>query len=97
MVKDGLEIGEGGKRLADSHSPCFAQTSRTCASVANSPRTAAARDSSTASSSRGVEYYHGLILSRQLEQQAGNVVLRLGGQVADPLNGMIKQLCHSLL
>ena len=43
------------------------------------------------------EIYHGLILSRQLEQQAGNVVLRLGGQVADPLNGMIKQLCHELL
>src|SRR5579862_5881811 len=37
-----VEVRERPKRIADLHKPCFAQTARTCASSANSPRAAAA-------------------------------------------------------
>ncbi len=36
VVKDRAEIGERGKRVAEFHNPCLAQTARTCSSVANS-------------------------------------------------------------
>jgi len=42
---------DGAARVTQLHRPCFAQMARTCSSVANSPRSASASDSSNVASS----------------------------------------------
>ena len=42
VVEDQAEIGKCRGRVANLHRPCLAQMERTCSSVANSPRAAAA-------------------------------------------------------
>src|SRR5262245_44616847 len=42
IVEDRAEIGQRRNGVAKLHRPCFAQADRTCSSVANSPRAAAA-------------------------------------------------------
>src|ERR1700761_1934327 len=46
IVENRVEIGEGRKSIAKLHKPCLAQIARTCSSVANSPRAAAAFEAS---------------------------------------------------
>jgi hypothetical protein len=48
IVEDRVEFGKRRKGIAELHSPCLAQTARTCSSVANSPRLAAAFDAAIA-------------------------------------------------
>src|SRR5947209_17271197 len=51
IIQNRRKILKCGKGVSEPHSPCFAQTARTCSSVANSPRSACARDSSNEASS----------------------------------------------
>src|SRR5690348_10889295 len=44
VIEDVTEIGERRDGIAKLHRPCLARTARTCSSVANSPRAAAAFD-----------------------------------------------------
>src|SRR5712691_8424197 len=54
VVEDRGEVGTGRKGVAKLHRPCLTQTDRTCSSVANSPRAAAALETAIASRSSGV-------------------------------------------
>ena len=50
-IQNRSEVGKGRKRITLPHRPCLAQTARTCSSVANSPRSAAALGRAMASRS----------------------------------------------
>jgi len=51
IVKDRIEIGQRREGITELHSPCLAQVARTCSSVANSPRAAAAFEAAIAARS----------------------------------------------
>lgn len=50
-VGDAGEFGHRLRGIAQSQRPCFAQTARTCSSVANSPRSTCSRDLASDASS----------------------------------------------
>jgi hypothetical protein len=54
VIEDRAKIGKGRKSVAKPHRPCLAHTVRTCSSVANSPRAAAAFEAVMAACSSGV-------------------------------------------
>jgi|SRR6516162_5479932 hypothetical protein len=54
VVEDRAQIGKGREGIAKPHRPCLDQTARTCSSVANSPRAAAAFEALIAACSSGV-------------------------------------------
>jgi len=53
VIQNRFKVSKGRKRIAQPHRPCLAHTARTCSSVANSPRSAAALERATASRSSG--------------------------------------------
>jgi hypothetical protein len=53
VVEDHAEVGKGRKGVAKPHRPCLAHTARTCSSVANSPRAAAAFEAAIAGATCG--------------------------------------------
>ncbi|HZU91295.1 MAG TPA: hypothetical protein VE993_18730 [Stellaceae bacterium] len=54
VIKDGAEVGQRRTGVAKPHGPCLVHTARTCSSVANSPRAAAAFEVARAACSSGV-------------------------------------------
>src|SRR5713226_7731326 len=54
VIEDRAKVGKGRKGIAKPHRPCLAHTARTCSSVANSPRAAAAFEAVIAACSSGV-------------------------------------------
>ena len=54
VIEDRAKIGKCRKGVTKPHRPCLAHTARTCSSVANSPRAAAAFDAATAACSSAV-------------------------------------------
>jgi hypothetical protein len=53
VIQNRFKVSKGRKRIAQLHRPCLAHTARTCSSVANSPRSAAALERATTSRSSG--------------------------------------------
>jgi hypothetical protein len=53
VVQNRFKVGKSRKRIPQPHRPCLVQTARTCSSVANSPRSAAALERAIASRSSG--------------------------------------------
>jgi len=51
VIENLIEVGEGREGVTKSHRPCLAHVARTCSSVANSPRAAAAFDRAMAARS----------------------------------------------
>ena len=68
-----IEFGGGAKGIAKLYSPCFVQMARICSSVANSPRSACARDSSNEASSSAVSWSGGWSSPANLEEHARKV------------------------
>src|SRR6202035_6066675 len=54
VIEDRAKVGKSRKGVAKLHRPCLAHTARTCSSVANSPRAAAAFEAAIAVCSSGV-------------------------------------------
>ena len=98
------EFGGGAKGIAKLHSPCFAQMARICSSVANSPRSACARDSSNELSSAvsgaqsfllGRQLERRLILAGELQEHAREGVLNFRRQNTRGFNRLIQKLRHA--
>ncbi len=53
VIQNRCKVSKSRKRVAQPHRLCLAQTARTCSSVANSPRSAAALERAIASRSSG--------------------------------------------
>ena len=89
------EIGESRAGVTNSHRPCLDHTARTCSSLANSPRSAAALErvmASRSSDDNGTDVSIGA--AGELKHNAGNIVLNVGGKIAHRAERSIEKLCH---
>jgi len=76
MIEYAVKIGERLPRIAQPHRPCFDQTARTSASVANSSRSAAASERASAASSSGGQLQNRLLIAGELQHDSGHLVLQ---------------------
>ncbi|MGC1891452.1 MAG: hypothetical protein WA709_36155, partial [Stellaceae bacterium] len=94
VIEDRAKIGKGRKSVAKPHRPCLAHTVRTCSSVANSPRAAAAFEAVMAASSSGVSEAGGSSsapLSRSTTRAMSSCA---SAEAARGRERLIEKFCH---